>query len=163
EESAAGGGRSGPAPPPKPIVIDRYKIKQDIQGYLTQPPARIYLFDIATKKLAVLTESSLEASRPSFSPGGKQTPFLAPTGKDADRYNTLNVFVMEARPGATPKQLTNYDGISASASRGRPDWSPDGKLLTYLQSSGAKQGAYNMNRLAVISVDGGTPRLLAEK
>jgi len=61
-------------------------------------------------------------------------------GKDADRYNTSNVFVMEARSGATPKQLTSYDGLSASASRGRPEWSPDGKMLTYLQSTGAKAG-----------------------
>src|SRR5947209_4112015 len=30
---------------PKPIVIDRYKFKQDVQGYLTQPAARLYLFD----------------------------------------------------------------------------------------------------------------------
>src|SRR6266436_3946757 len=41
-----------PATPkaPKPIVIDRYKFKQDVVGYLTQRPARLYLFDIATKK-----------------------------------------------------------------------------------------------------------------
>ena len=36
-------------------------------------------------------------------------------------------------------------------------------MLTYLQSTGAKQGAYNMNRMAVISIDGGAPRILADK
>ena len=32
----------------------------------------------------------------------------------------------------------------------------------YLQSSGAKLGAYNMNRLALIAAAGGEPKLLAE-
>ena len=39
----------------------------------------------------------------------------------------------------------------ASAGRGRPDWSPDGSRLVYTQTSGAKLGAYNMNRLAVVA------------
>jgi Tol biopolymer transport system component len=140
EEGATGGGRGAgaSAPAPKPIVIDRYKFKQDVQGYLTQPAARIYLFDIATKKLEVLTESRLEAAAPSFSPDGKMIAFMARSGKDADRYNTSNVFVMEARPGAT-RSSSPADGLTASASRGRPEWSPDGKMLTYLQSTGASR------------------------
>jgi dipeptidyl aminopeptidase/acylaminoacyl peptidase len=165
-DDAAGGGRGAAganAPAPKPIVIDRYKFKQDVQGYLTQTAPRICVYDVATKKLDVLIESSMEAAAPSWSPDGQRIAFLARSGKDADRYNTLNVFVMDARSGATPKQLTSYDGIASSASRGKPEWSPDGKLLAYLQSTGAKQGAYNMNRLAVLPVDGGTPRVLTNK
>ncbi|MBS1855623.1 MAG: S9 family peptidase [Acidobacteria bacterium] len=166
EEGAAGGAGRGSAgganaPAPKPIVIDRYKFKQDVQGYLNQPAPRIYVYDIAAKKLDALTESAMEAAAPTWSPDGQRIAFLARTGKDADRYNTTNLFVMEARAGAAPKQLTTYDGISANASRGRPEWSPDGRLLVYLQSTGARQGAYNMNRLAVVSADGGAPRILA--
>ena len=41
---------------PKPIVIDRYKYKQDVQGYLLSGRhTYIYLFDIATRKLDRLT------------------------------------------------------------------------------------------------------------
>jgi Tol biopolymer transport system component len=165
EEGANGGGRGAAgganAPAPKPIVIDRYKFKQDVQGYLNRPAPRIYIYDIATKKLDALTDSAMEAAAPTWSPDGQRIAFLARAGKDADRYNTTNLFVMDAHAGATPKQLTSYDGISSNASRGRPEWSPDGKLLAYLQSSGARQGAYNMNRLAVISTEGGAPRILA--
>jgi dipeptidyl aminopeptidase/acylaminoacyl peptidase len=161
-ESGSGGGRGGAnAPAPKPIVIDRYKFKQDVQGYLTAPPARIYLWDIETKKSEALTDPALEASAPSFSPDGKWIAFMARSGKDADRYNTSNVFVMEARSGAAPRQVTNYDGIKSSSSRGRVEWSPDGTKLVYLQSTGAKQNAYNMNRLAVVPVAGGEPKILA--
>ena len=41
---------------PKPIVIDRYKYKQDVQGYLLSGRhSYIYLFDIATKSFDRLT------------------------------------------------------------------------------------------------------------
>jgi dipeptidyl aminopeptidase/acylaminoacyl peptidase len=153
------------APPkvPKPIVIERYKFKQDIVGYLTQPPARLYLFDLATKKAEVLTAESLEAASPNWSPDGQSIAFLGKEGKDADRYDTWNVYVTEARAGAAPRLVTHYDGVHASASRARPEWSPDGTRLVYLQSSGAKNDAYNMTRLAAVPAAGGDPKILAGK
>ncbi|MGD0774435.1 MAG: S9 family peptidase [Candidatus Solibacter sp.] len=163
DERPAAGAAGANAKAPKPIVIDRYKFKQDIQGYLTQPGARLYLFDVESKKAEALTDAALEAASPSWSPDGKSIAFLGRSGKDAERYNTSNVFVMEARAGATPREITHYDGVHGSASRGRPEWSPDGTKLAYLQSSGAKLGAYNMNRLAVVAVSGGEPVILADK
>ena len=42
---------------PKPIVIDRYRYKQDGQGYLLSGRhSYIYLYDVATKKLERLTK-----------------------------------------------------------------------------------------------------------
>jgi len=154
---------AAPPKPPKPIVIERYKFKQDIVGYLTQPPARLYLFDLASKKTDALTADSLEAASPAWSPDGQSIAFLGKEGKDADRYDTWNVYVTEARAGAAPRLVTHYDGVHASASRARPEWSPDGTRLAYLQASGAKDNAYNMTRLAVVSVAGGEPKILAEK
>jgi dipeptidyl aminopeptidase/acylaminoacyl peptidase len=148
---------------PKPIVIDRYKFKQDVQGYLTQRTPRLYLFDMASKKAEALTAESLDVASPSWSPNGESVAFLGKEGKDAERYNTWNVYVIDARAGAAARQVTRYDGVHSSASRSRPEWSPDGAKLAYLQSSGAKQGAYNMNRLAVAPVSGGEPKLPAGK
>lgn len=158
--------KPNPATPPKvpkPIVIERYKFKQDIVGYLTQPPARLYLFDLATKKAEAVTAESLEAASPNWSPDGQSIAFLGKEGKDADRYDTWNVYVTEARAGAAPRLVTHYDGVHASASRARPEWSPDGTRLVYLQSSGAKNDAYNMTRLAVVPAAGGAPKILAGK
>jgi dipeptidyl aminopeptidase/acylaminoacyl peptidase len=158
--------KPNPATPPKvpkPIVIERYKFKQDIVGYLTQPPARLYLFDLATKKAEAVTAESLEAASPNWSPDGQSIAFLGKEGKDADRYDTWNVYVTEARAGAAPRLVTHYDGVHASASRARPEWSPDGTRLVYLQSSGAKNDAYNMTRLAVVPAAGGDPKILAGK
>src|SRR5712692_8252342 len=51
-EAAASPVPGVPPKPPKPIVIDRYRYKQDGQGYLLSGRhSYIYLFDIATKKL----------------------------------------------------------------------------------------------------------------
>jgi len=146
---------------PKPIVVDRYKFKQDIQGYLTQKPGRFYLFDMEAKKPEALTAEGFEVASPAWSPDGQWIAFLGKEGKDAERYNTWNLYVMEARTGAEPRKITSYDGVHQTASRAQPEWSPDGKRLVYLESGGAKNSAYNMSRLAVIAVDGGTPKLLA--
>jgi len=162
DDTQAGGRGGANAPAPKPIVIDRYKFKQDVVGYLTQHPPRLYLYDVATKKAEALTAETLEPAAPSWSPDGRSIAFLGKEGKDAERYNTWNVYVIEAGTGATPRQLTHYDGIKASASRGRPEWSPDGSRLVYLQTTGAKQSAYNMNRLAVVPLAGGEPKVLAD-
>ena len=157
-----------PSPPPanpkapKPIVIDRYKFKQDVVGYLTARPARLYLFDIATRKAEALTQESIEAAAPSWSPDGRSIAFLGKEGKDADRYNIWNIYVMEARAGASSRQITHYDGLHGSAARTQPSWSPDGSRLVYLQTSAVKLVEYNMNRLAVVPAAGGEPRVLAE-
>ncbi len=165
--SGNGGGRGGAAganaPAPKPIVIDRYKFKQDIVGYLTQKPGRLYLYDIAATKAEALTPEPLEAGPATWSPDGKSIAFMGKEGKDGERYNTWNVYVMEAKPGAAAKALTKYDGVHGSGGRGRPEWSPDGTRLVYTQSSGAKLNAYNMPRLAVVSTAGGDPKVYAEK
>jgi dipeptidyl aminopeptidase/acylaminoacyl peptidase len=146
---------------PKPIVIDRYRFKQDVVGYLTAKPPRLFLYDMASKKAEALTPETIEAAAPSWSPDGNSIAFLGKQGKDAERYNTWNVYVIEARVGATPRQITHYDGVSASASRARPEWSPDGARLVYLQSSGAKLNAYNMNRVAMVPVAAGEPKILS--
>ena len=54
--AAGGDAAGGRGKAPKPIVIDRYKYKQDGQGYLLSGRhTYIYLFDIASKKLERLT------------------------------------------------------------------------------------------------------------
>jgi len=53
---------TGPnAKAPKPIVIDRYKFKQDVQGYLLSGRhTYIYLFDIESKKADRLTTAKAD-------------------------------------------------------------------------------------------------------
>src|SRR6266498_4538025 len=72
EPTAEGSGsETGKPKTPKPIVIDRYKFKQDGQGYLLSGRhSYIYLFEIATKKLDRLTAGKWDEAAPSWSPDG---------------------------------------------------------------------------------------------
>ncbi len=65
--------------PPKPIVIDRYHFKQDIEGYLTDKHAQLYLFDMATKKLSKLTSDpgKYEEHEAEWSPDGTMIAFVS--------------------------------------------------------------------------------------
>jgi dipeptidyl aminopeptidase/acylaminoacyl peptidase len=137
---------------PKPIVIDRYRFKQDGQGYLLRGRhTYIYLFEIATKKLERLTKSKWDESSPSWSPDGTRIAFMSNHSDDPDRDPAAQLYVAEATPGATEKQLTP---AGLRAGRSRPEWSPDSKTIAFLEGEERKYGAYNMDHLALVPADG---------
>jgi dipeptidyl aminopeptidase/acylaminoacyl peptidase len=137
---------------PKPIVIDRYRFKQDVQGYLLSGRhSYIHLFEIASRKLDRLTNSKWDESSPSWSPDGKLIAFTSNHGDDPDRDPSAQVFVADAKAGAIEKQLTS---ATSRGGRGRPEWSPDGKWLALLEGDEKKFGAYSMDHLTLVASDG---------
>lgn len=153
-EAAEAAKESGGKPKaPKPVLIDRYKFKQDGQGYLLSGRrSYIYLFDVETKKLERLTAGKWDEAAPSWSPDGARIAFMSNHAADPDRDPSAQIFVAEAKPGATEKQLTQE---SSRGGRSRPEWSPDGKWIMFLEGDEKKYGAYSMNHLAIVASDGG--------
>ncbi|HUJ13326.1 MAG TPA: S9 family peptidase [Thermoanaerobaculia bacterium] len=139
-----------------PIVIDRYHFKEDREGYLGPLHKHLQLFDVATKKSEVLTSGSYDESSATWSPDGTMIAFVSNREKDPDRADNSDIFVIDAKPGAEARKLTTFPGPDF----GRPSWSPDGRFLAYLQGDEPKYSAYNLNKLAVVPVAGGAPRLL---
>lgn len=137
--------------PPKPIVIDRYKFKQDVVGYL--PSGRfshIYLFDVETRKTERLTTGKWDETLPSWSPDGKMIAFLSNHNQDPDRDAVSQIYLAEVKAGTTEKALTPS---VVRVGRSRPEWSPDGRLVAFLEEDEKKYNAYNMDHLAVIEVE----------
>src|SRR3989442_6454328 len=141
-----------PPKPPKPIVIDRYRYKQDVQGYLLSGRhSYLYLYDIATKKLDRLTKSKWDESSPSWSPDGTRIAFMSNHMEDPDRDPAAQLYVADAQAGMTEKLVTTADN---RASRARPEWSPDRKWIVFLEGDEKKYGAYSMEHLMFVPADG---------
>ncbi len=139
-----------------PIVVDRYQFKQDGQGYLGNRRTHLYLFDVESKKIDQLTTGKYSELNPSWSPDGQWVAFVSERGTDPDKENDSNIYVVEARVTAQPRQLTKFAGPDG----GRPVWSPDGKAIAYLRGSEPKLYAYSLNQLAVVPVEVGDPRIV---
>jgi dipeptidyl aminopeptidase/acylaminoacyl peptidase len=139
--------------PPKPIVINRYNFKQDISGYLGSERTHLAVFDLETRKIDTLTNTLADDDSPSWSPDGTRIAFVREMPPEPNNEKDNDIYVMEARPGATPKQLTDFAGPDG----GRPAWSPDGRWIAFYRGDEPRFSAYNLNKLTIVPSDGSAP------
>jgi dipeptidyl aminopeptidase/acylaminoacyl peptidase len=150
--AVAGSGAAAPPKAPKPIVIDRYRFKQDGQGYLLSTRhTYIYLFDVESKKTERLTSGKWDESSPSWAPDSARLAFLSNHAADPDRDPGYQVYVADSKPGSTAKGITP-DNLPVVAQK--PEWSPEGKWIAFLQTDEKKWSQYSMSRANVVPADG---------
>jgi dipeptidyl aminopeptidase/acylaminoacyl peptidase len=141
---------------PKPIVIDRYAYKRDGAGYLTGTKrTRVVLYDLATRKAETVTTENFDETNPTWSPDGKWIAFVSNRTPDADRNRNTDIWVVEAKANSAPRRLTTFKGSDS-----QPVWSPDSRMIAYLQGSDHDMGEYTMNRLAMVPAAGGEAKLI---
>ncbi len=143
---------------PVPIVIDALHFKDDAEGYLRAGRERhLYLFDVASKKLEALTsEPGFNEGHPVWSPDGGRIAFTRTREKGADPDGKEDIDVIDAKAGASVKNLARPFAPNVQALA----FSPDGALLAYLQGLEPKFNAYMQDRLFVVPSAGGVPRSL---
>ena len=145
-------GDGGKSKTPKPIVIDRYKFKQDREGYLRAGlKSYVYLFDIAAKKTERLTKGKFDESSPVWSPDGSRIAFTSNHQKDPDREPTFQIFIADSTANSVEKQITPDTSLGT---RSTPEFSPDGKMLAFLETDEKRFDAYSMDHLTLVSSDG---------
>jgi dipeptidyl aminopeptidase/acylaminoacyl peptidase len=160
EAEAADKNKPGDKEKPKPIVINRYHFKEDVEGYLKDNEhTELYLWDIATKKLDKLTtDKNYDETNAVWSPDGTRIAYVSNHDPDPDRSINTDVFVVDAKPSSTPRRLTTYDGPDG----GRISWSADGKWIAFTQGDPLKLWQYSESKLGIVAADGSSaPRILA--
>ena len=153
---------AGTAPP---IVIDRFYFKADYTGYLRQKRTHLYLYDVALRSLTQLTQGRTDEFLPNWSPDGQYIVFSSKRGgKDPDRTDNWDLYVIQAAANTVARQLTSFTGPDNHPDwNSRPQWSPDGRYIAYLQGGADSLLYYPGPRLAVVPWGGQGPvRVLTE-
>ena len=140
---------------PKPLVIRRLQFKQDGAGYLRDIRRHIYIFDIEKKSSEQVTSGPYDDGNPVWSPDGKWIAFTSNRTPEPDSNFNTDIFLVEAKAGQTPRKLTTWEGADGS-----PEFSPDGKLITYVTGGDPKDIWYATDHIAVIPAQGGPSRPL---
>jgi len=154
------GDSSTKAPPP--IVIDRFQFKEDETGWIRGQRDHLWLYDVASRKATQLLSGNYDESHPSWSPDSRSIAFVSRRRPDFDRTDNYDLYVVDATPGAEPRQLTTFpgpDGDSGWDTRS-PAWSPDGTLITYVQGGPLGLIYYGGQKVAVVPAAGGPARVL---
>jgi dipeptidyl aminopeptidase/acylaminoacyl peptidase len=92
----------------------------------------------------------------SWSPDGKRIAFSASRDPDLGSSDTETLYVLDLADLHVKKLL------ESGGPNGNPKWSPDGKEIAYTTSNGQQFFYYANRYLAVISAEGGQPRLLSK-
>jgi dipeptidyl aminopeptidase/acylaminoacyl peptidase len=143
-----------------PIVIDALHFKDDDHGYLGTDRARhLYLVGLADRRVEPLTSDPVyDEDLPAWSPDGRRVAFVRTRGFGADSDGRMSIDVIDARPGATAREIARpYAPNNQSLA-----WSPDGTHVAYLQGLAPKYYAYMQDRLFTVPAAGGAGRALTD-
>lgn len=145
-----------------PIVIDRFLFKHDKIGYLTNRYLHLQRFDVATRKLEVLTSGNHDDVFPTWSPDGREIAFFSKRAPDPDRTDDWSIVAIAPHAGA-PERVITVTPETASFQDFDPPlaWSPDGRTLAFVHGGDPKLIEYASCPVYLVPAAGGPARPLA--
>jgi dipeptidyl aminopeptidase/acylaminoacyl peptidase len=146
---------------PKPIVIDAMHFKQDEIGYLgSGHEAHLYLLEVASGVVSALTsDAGSNDIAPVWSPDGQRIAFVRTSEKGWNPDGTMAIDVIDAGARAPARELARPYAPNTQ----HLAWSPDSRLVAFMQGLEPKYYGYMQDQLAVASAAGGTPRVLSAR
>ncbi|MGE0133220.1 MAG: prolyl oligopeptidase family serine peptidase [Blastocatellales bacterium] len=124
--------------------------------------SHIWTFDVVEALKAPVTGTQRTKGREfnvgqfSWSQDGKQIAFSATINPDLINGGTSDVYLLNLANNSVKKLITQPGPDN------NPRWSPDGKQIVFSSAMGNPKFYHSNSRLAVVSVDGGTPRSITD-
>ena len=137
-----------------PHAITRMHYKADGVGLKPDEPAQIHLLSLRSGKTRRLTDLTVDASGPVFSPDGRTLYFVGADSPEQDDAWRGVVYALDLRSGALRTVVGDLIGASGIAP------SPDGRRLAFLAPS-LQDDAATPTGVWVVDAAGGDPRLLS--
>lgn len=161
DKADRGAKEKGDEPSEHPFVIDRLQFKEDGVGYLDRTYTHLYAIAGRGEAPVQLTFGSYNDSEPDWNPNGTEIAFVSNRTDEPDSNYNSDIFVVSTTPSETPapvRRITSNPGADAS-----PDWSPDGKQITYTTVTDPDILWYATVHLGLASSAGGAEQVLTKQ
>ncbi|SEN87689.1 acylaminoacyl-peptidase [Amphibacillus marinus] len=113
----------------KAYATNRLAYKADGQGLLTEKYHQLVLIHLSDQRTTVLTNGTYNHGDVAFSPDEQVIAFVANREQDADYRITSDLYTLELSTLVLTKQTNSDFSLS------KPNFSPDGKLISLLGSN----------------------------
>lgn len=141
-----------------PFEINRYKFKEDYEGYLDNRKTHLYVFDISAKKLDTLTKGNYNESGVAISSDDSMIVYTSNTTSNPDKNSNTDLFLLTLSNQAKPSQITTYKGANNS-----PVFSPDNTKVAFLQSSSERNyDMYDITQLGIYDLKTKTASIVSK-